>query len=580
MSESDSDHAHASVDDGGEVDVAAVAGQWLPQGMFAEHHPRSHDELLDRQAELATAAAASVGDLPAGENVVELYRELHGMLDRIAGIDTTATGEADLVAVAAEHERAARRMSSIGHRRVMDVCDRDAHTAAGYRSLHNFMAERLRIGDLRHRKEQMAAVSQMYNLQGELLAPRFPQTAAALADGAIGPDHVHTIVNAMARIPAAVAPGLVEAAEASLAYFARDFSPKTLTDLGARILGHLDPDGTVTDQRDRARQRRLLLSKHDAQQMSRLTATLDPTTRAMFNVVLAAWAAPGMNNPDDTQSPTGQREHADPDTLADAAARDARTPEQRNHDALRALLDYILKSGGLGDSHRGLPPHVIIAITEQELRERAGLGHTTTGATLPIADIIELAAHADLHLAVFADHTREVLHLGTAKRFANQAQRLALFARDGAHCTHPDCDMPFSHTEVHHAERDWADGGRTDIDALAAACPTHNRMVGPKPGQFTTHIVADGPDAGRPAWTRNTDGTRPPNPPRINRRNHIADTLRHHLDDSGLSGDTPARPKEVAPPDYRYAGPMRFTRLVHDGITVEILTPDDLDLAR
>ncbi|MGC4964038.1 DUF222 domain-containing protein [Gordonia sp. DT101] len=578
---SESDPGHVAIDDGGEdVDVAAVAGQWLPQGMFQQHHPRSHDELLDRQAELATAAAASVGDLPAGENVVELYREFHHLLDRIAGVDTTSASPADLVAVAVEHERAARRMSSIGHRRVMDVCDRDAHTTAGYRSLHNFMAEKLRIGDLRHRKEQMAAVSQMYNLHGELLAPRHPQTAAALAEGAIGPDHVQTIVNAMARIPAAVAPDLVEAAEASLAYFARDFSPKTLTDLGARILGHLDPDGTVTDQHDRARQRRLLLSKQDAQQLSRLTATLDPTTRAMFDVVLAAWAAPGMNNPDDKQSPTGQREHADPDTLAAAAARDARTPEQRNHDALRALLDYILTSGGLGASHRGLPPHLIIAITEQELRERAGLGHTTTGASLPIADIVELAAHADLHLAVFADHTREILHLGTAKRFANQAQRFALFARDGAHCTHPDCDMPFSHTDIHHAEQDWAEGGRTDIDALAAACPTHNRMVGHKPGQFTTHIVADGPDAGRPAWTRNTNGTGPPNPPRINRRNRIADTLRHHLRNHGLSGDTPTRPKEVAPPHYRYAGPMRFTRLVHDGITVEILTPDDLDLVQ
>ncbi|NDZ92989.1 DUF222 domain-containing protein [Streptomyces sp. SID6673] len=521
------------------------------------------------------------GDVPVSGDVVELYREFHSLLDRIARVDTTGSSPADLVAVAVEHERAARRMSSIGHRRIMDVSDRDAHTAAGYRSLHNFMAERLRIGDLRHRKEQMAVVSRMYNLQGEPLAPRYPRTAAALAEGAIGPDHVQTIVNTMRRIPAAVAPELVEAAEANLAYFARDFSPATLTDLGARILGHLDPDGALTDQRDRARQRRMLLSKQDAQQMSRLTATLDPTTRAMFDVVLAAWAAPGMNNPDDDRSPSGQREHADPDTLAEAVTRDVRTPEQRNHDAFRALLDHILNNGGLGDSHRGLPPHLIIAITESELRERAGLGHTTTGATLPVADIVELAATADLHLAVFADHTREILHLGTAKRLAGRAQRFALFARDGAHCTHPDCDMPFSHSDIHHAEQDWAEGGRTDIDALAAACPTHNRMVGHKPGQFTTHIVADGPDAGRPAWTRNADGTGPPNPPRINRRNHIADTLRRHLKDTGLvGGDIPTRPQQVAWPEYRFAGTVRLRRLVRDGITVDILMPDDFDLAR
>ncbi|NED64429.1 hypothetical protein G3I15_26235, partial [Streptomyces sp. SID10244] len=138
--------------------MAAVADQWLPHGLFQEHHPHTHAELIERQAEMAAAAGGElpgVGDVPAGGDVpvsgdvVELYREFHSLLDRIARVDTTGSSPADLVAVAVEHERAARRMSSIGHRRIMDVSDRDAHTAAGYRSLHNFMAERLRIGDLR-----------------------------------------------------------------------------------------------------------------------------------------------------------------------------------------------------------------------------------------------------------------------------------------------------------------------------------------------------------------------------------------------------------------------------------------------
>ncbi|NED66460.1 DUF222 domain-containing protein, partial [Streptomyces sp. SID10244] len=84
------------------------------------------------------------------------------------------------------------------------------------------------------------------------------------------------------------------------------------TDLGARLLAHLDPNGTLTDDRDRKRQRGLSLGKQDAQSMSRLRGSLDPTTRAMFDVVLAAWAEPGMNNPDDDQSPAGMKDNADP----------------------------------------------------------------------------------------------------------------------------------------------------------------------------------------------------------------------------------------------------------------------------
>ncbi|NED59374.1 DUF222 domain-containing protein, partial [Streptomyces sp. SID10244] len=153
---------------------------------------------------------------------------------------------------------------------------------------------------------------------------------------------------------------------------------------------------------------------------------------------------------------------------------------KRNHDALAALLKAALDGGVLGKSHRGLPPHLIVKITESELRERAGLGETAGGAHLPIKDVIELAAEAQHHLAVFADHTSEILYLGEAQRLANRSQRFALFARDGAGCTCPECTQPFTRLEIHHAERDWADGGWTDVSDLAGACPKHNRMVGPE----------------------------------------------------------------------------------------------------
>jgi hypothetical protein len=51
-------------------------------------------------------------------------------------------------------------------------------------------------------------------------------------------------------------------------------------------------------------------------------------------------------------------------------------------------------------------------------------------------------------------------------------------------CTHPGCDIPAYWCQVHHAEKDWARGGQTNIDELTLACGPDNRLV--KDGGWTT----------------------------------------------------------------------------------------------
>ncbi|MBT0568691.1 DUF222 domain-containing protein, partial [Williamsia sp. CHRR-6] len=292
--------------------------------------------------------------------------------------------------------------------------------------------------------------------------------AAAMADGALGHDHVDAVLDVLAKIPSATAPELRDLADTHLADIARHHTPRDITRAGNRILAHLDPDGQLPSDRDRARNRSLSLGAQDALGMSKLSATLDPVTRAMLEVVLATWAKPGMNNPDDATSPQGgiDDERHTLDAVTDAATRDYRSQSQRNHDALHALLRTTLDGGLLGASHRGLPPHIIVSITENQLRERAGLGHTTTGTDLPITDILTLAARAQMHLAVFDDTTGEPLYYGRSRRLASQAQRFLLFTMYGG-CSTPACPAPFTHTEAHHAETDWAAGGLTNSTHLA-----------------------------------------------------------------------------------------------------------------
>ncbi|WP_346077830.1 HNH endonuclease signature motif containing protein, partial [Gordonia cholesterolivorans] len=242
--------------------------------------------------------------------------------------------------------------------------------------------------------------------------------------------------------------------------------------------------------RDRKRLRGFTILPQDLRLMSKVRGYLTPALRAEMEAALPSWAAPGMNNPDDPDSPSGTVESADPAALAAAVERDTRTPGQRTHDGLQALL-RASRTGAGGGRRSG---DLVITITDHELAERAGIALTATGTRLPVAELIEVAATATPHLAVFSAHTGQALYLGRGRRLASRAQRLMLFARDRG-CTAPGCDAPFTRTQAHHFP-DWADGGPTDIDHLGAACGRHNRSVGPRPGQWQTMILIDGPHAG------------------------------------------------------------------------------------
>ena len=43
---------------------------------------------------------------------------------------------------------------------------------------------------------------------------------------------------------------------------------------------------------------------------------------------------------------------------------------------------------------------------------------------------------------------------------------------------------------MHHADKDWADGGETNVDGLTLACGPDNRLV--EKGGWTTRIRDDG----------------------------------------------------------------------------------------
>ena len=119
--------------------------------------------------------------------------------------------------------------------------------------------------------------------------------------------------------------------------------------------------------------------------MSSLTGNLTPEAKAVWEVLFAKYAAPGMCNPDDPEPCTsGTPTQAQIDN-------DHRTLEQRQHDALVVIGRIALMSGELGQLN-GLPVSIIIRTTLQDLESRAGVGVTGGGTVIPINDVIRMAA--------------------------------------------------------------------------------------------------------------------------------------------------------------------------------------------
>ena len=219
--------------------------------------------------------------------------------------------------------------------------------------------------------------------------------------------------------------------------------PKELRETAELRLFLLDQDGPEPDDAERARKRHFTTTAQGRDAMTAASANFTPQAWAVWEVLFAKYAAPGMCNPADEQPCTsGTPSQAQIDN-------DDRTLAQRQHDAMLAVGRIALMSGELGHLN-GLPVAVIIRTTLQDLESRAGIGVTGGGTKIPIADVIAMAAHANHHLAVFDGATGQALALYRTKRVASPAQRIMLIARDGG-CTKPCCTVGAYGCQAHHA---------------------------------------------------------------------------------------------------------------------------------
>lgn len=437
----------------------------------------------------------------------------------------TPLSDDEVVALMRDVETCVRRLTAVQHRLVIEAEERSIPARAGVRTVKRFLMDTLRLSSAEAgaRVNRALWVGEFRGLDGEVRDPRLPFTAQGLERGEVSDDHVRRIARVMDRVPASVADADRAAAEQLLAEFARSGSPDDIGKVGERILGYLDPDGTLSTDRDRARMRRLVIGRQRADGMSAVSGDIDPVLRALLDPLLAKYARPGVCNPEDPNSPATDIDAVDPAVLDAAARADHRSPAQRTHDALAALLGSGIVAEELG-RHRGMPVSTILTVKLDDLdTDRAsGAATTATGGTVPIREALKLAERSRPYLAVF-DHAGLPLHLGRMKRLASPAQRLALIAALRG-CSRPGCDAPASFCAVHHVN-EYSKGGPTDIENLVLACDACHGLIHDGPGGWAT--VVNGPKSafpGRTAWIApaQIDPTRTP---RVNHRHHAEELL-------------------------------------------------------
>jgi hypothetical protein len=403
---------------------------------------------------------------------------------QVSGLSLAGLSNPDRLVVLQRVEAVVRALPAVGLELVAQLHEQWSPADFAAASMVDVLADGLRISPAEARARWRAAddLAHHTGLTGEVLAPPLPETAAAQAEGVIGVSHVKVVRDFLRQLPVTVDAGTRVRAEAELAGYARVLRPDQLRQVADKLAALVNPDGTFTDL-DRARRRSFTMGRQGPDLMSTCTLVADPELRAYLESVFAKYAKPGMCNPED-EAPVTEGEPGE-----QAAQQDCRTPQQRQHDALKVVVRDAVASGRLG-RHHGLPVTVIVSMSLTELEAAVAdwdpsapgieIGDspvaTGGGSLLPIRTALRMAAHAHHYLAVFDHGDGRPLYLGRSRRIASADQRLVLHARDVG-CTFPGCGKPGYLCQTHH-RTEWAAGGGTDADALTFVCEPHHRLAG------------------------------------------------------------------------------------------------------
>ncbi|WP_146771087.1 HNH endonuclease signature motif containing protein [Prauserella muralis] len=362
-------------------------------------------------------------------------------------------GEAELLDALRETERQRRRLYARELALLAEIDTRGIATSRGYTPV-GLVRALFAVGSgaaqqvHRHAKALCPAVA----ASGGLVAPALPVVAAALAEGAIGPEHVEAIRAAIRDLPSWTTPQERDTAENILCDAARDTEPRVVARLGREIRDRLDPDGDAPKDERLARPERCLDLQQRPDGRLRGSFELDAESGALLTNLLSPLTEP---------------------RAGENGGRDPRTRVQRQGDALVDVLKLAARCPD-APSEAGEPVTLLVSATLAELKQGIGRGLLDGHLDLSAAQIRRMAC--DCRAAPMVFGTRgDILDVGRTTRTVPRRIRRALIRRDGG-CTFPGCDRKPKWCQAHHVLH-WIDGGPTALWNLVLLCETHHRLI-------------------------------------------------------------------------------------------------------
>jgi hypothetical protein len=271
-----------------------------------------------------------------------------------------------------------------------------------------------------------------------------PETAAAFADGRLGPEHAKVITDAIRDLD----PVHREQLESELTALATTMDPVALGRIARRRVAELDQDAAVADE-ERRHARRFARVSQDADGSVHVSARLMGIPGEAAMTALHAFTRP------DGPGTTGTR-------------------EQRAADALGDIFLAALQTAEAPTQH-GVRPHVTVLVHLSDLARQAGAAELDWTGPVTVTEIQRWMSDAHI-TGVLLDPEKPVPVALTGKRPTIPAHLwTALRVRDRG-CRYPGCDRRPSWCDVAHAIA-VDDGGATHLSQLVLLCREHHRLI-------------------------------------------------------------------------------------------------------
>ena len=365
----------------------------------------------------AVAREAAPGGVPDGA-AGSVGSALDVLIDRLRGLGDDRLEERLSLVGVCENRMAAVRVDTVAA-----LARRDGEARA---------AEAVRANT----KQSRHGAKRDVKLAGQLA--EMPETAGALADGSITPQHARLIAEAAEHTPPAVPIDEAELLAAAQREPADIFGNTVREHVNARI------GDDLKERRKRQRAQRRLSFKQQPDGMFEMFGRFDPLTGNRIETALCA-AADKLWHAEDPQNRA--------------------TPRQRMADALELLVTGADGTGGTNARATAQGVDLLVIADYDAVAGRLQDPRLVDGTPLTTEELLRLACDANVLPALF-DRKGQPLWLGRGKRHATAGQRAVLAERDKG-CI--GCGVSANWCQAHHIDH-WAHGGPTDIDNLCLLC--------------------------------------------------------------------------------------------------------------